>query len=754
MLGAPRPVDYKSNSGPLKTVSPATGGAVRRQGTSAAVEDSPTTRNEDLATAESFLHLLARATRQFHTYPSTSTLCTEAIAACHRAFTALESRDRLVVRITPTELIVDEIGVGAGTIIEQELVQRLHRAHVATVDFDRAASPRDLARFCTDVVHADELAKTTMTFAELLAEHGVETILPQMAHRPEVLEVGAPTASQSQLVEREHERQPGFAPGAPVTYLYPPERGWVRLDPAAKIDAVSLIDLAVLVNDPADLASMLLRLTGDEAPGGSSRAAALEQKLSDVATLFASLDPRLARVMFGKLSRAVLELEPERRKALLKRTVLPGLLDGRAEGAVLRDFPDINLAESLCLLLELETAASEVLTAALDKLELPEDRRQKVVPLIDAQLRGDAASDSSEGGRDKTAGLDQYARQLIRIKASDSTSFSEYAAFDLSIDARVSDAIAAVGTAIADTDLTLVQLRCLWNLTRLEPNPSVVEAFLRRGLALLVELERSSRWTDLTLAVAEYRQILQDLQHTRPDVADAIHKALAAFCSPDRVLGLAELSARDDEGRRIVNGLAEAFGTALVPSLVVLLDDRAVHAKIRPLVPLMCEYSHLFAPALVSWLGQCDVSATRTIIRVLGFAGKGYEAQVAAAVEHRDEQTRREALRALARIGTPQAAALVTQQVRAGNPASRAAAEEALWHFVPQQTAQRVRELLGSRDFVLQNPAIAARLLDRAAQAGTDGLEPVLAELSGLRFRFWNPALVRVANKARELRER
>ena len=81
--------------------------------------------------------------------------------------------------------------------------------------------------------------------------------------------------------------------------------------------------------------------------------------------LFSALDPRIGRVMFSKLARAVLDLDTERRQALLRRTILPGLLDGRIDATVLQDFPDVDLAESLCLLLDLETAAPEVVTTAL-----------------------------------------------------------------------------------------------------------------------------------------------------------------------------------------------------------------------------------------------------------------------------------------------------------------------------------------------------------------------------------------------------
>src|SRR5438309_5762956 len=97
-------------------------------------------------------------------------------------------------------------------------------------------------------------------------------------------------------------------------------------------------------------------------------------------------------------TRAVLELEPERRTALLQRTILPGLLDGRADGTVLRDFPDMDLAESLCLLLELETAAPEVLTSAINRLGLTPERREAVVPLIDARIRAQQTGHTPSGG--------------------------------------------------------------------------------------------------------------------------------------------------------------------------------------------------------------------------------------------------------------------------------------------------------------------------------------------------------------------
>jgi hypothetical protein len=414
----------------------------------------------------------------------------------------------------------------------------------------------------------------------------------------------------------------------------------------------------------------------------------------------------------------------------------------------------VDLAESLCLLLELETAAPEVLTAALNRLDLPADRRETVVPLIDARLRAGHTGDSPLNGRGKDAGLDRHARRLLQIEAAPGKNFTEFAAFDLSIDDHVASALGGVRDAIGATDLPIAELRCLRSLVRLEPNVSVVDAFLQKALARFGELDHGARWHDLAAQASGYRQLADELRDRRPDVADAIVVALARYCTPDRALALATLHQRDAEGRECVGILVAAFGAAVVPGFVTLLDDPARQPKSRSLVALMCEHAGLLAPALVPALGHCGVAATRAGVRVLGFAGAGYEAAVAERLGHDDEPIVREALRSLARMGTAQAAALVSRQLQNGSARTRAAAEEALWHFPPSRAAALVRELLGSHQFVRQNAAIVARLIDRAAQAGIDGLDRVLAELEPLRFRFWNPGLVRVALRARELRAR
>ena len=707
---------------------------------------------DDFNAVEEFLQLLARAVRQFHTYPPTSPLCADAITACHKALSSLERRDRLVVRVTPAAVIVDEAPV-TGTILEHELVRRLHGARVVALDIDRAATQGQLTRLCANLVRSAALAATKTTFADLLAEDGVDTIVAVMAHRPEILDVGAPAAAVCDLVGLEQQRrQTLLAAGGPLDCLYPPDKGWVRLDPATRLDHVSLVDLVVLVNDPVEIATMLLRLTDDDAIGDDERKTALERKFSDVAMLFSSLDPRLARVMFSKLARAVLDLEPERRKNLLRRAILPGLLDGRAEGSVLADFPDIDLVDSLCLLLELETAAPEVLSTALHRLDLPADRRDTVLPMLETRLRG--SRDPASGEPSKEHEMDRLARRLIKVDATPGKDFSEFAAFDLSIDDQASAALSAARDSITATGPAATHLAFLASLVRLEPNPGLVETFLRKVAPLFAELERGHHWRELATWASTFRQLANELREQRPGTAVAIDKALSDFYVPGRVAVLVDLYDRGAETRQTASALVDGFGTAVAAGMIAMLDDPALQSKTPTVVAMMCEHASLLAPELAVRLGHGSRSTTRSIIKALGFAGAGFETAIVEQLEADDEQTAREALKALARIGSTQAAALVAQQLQTGNAARRASAEEALWHFPVARSSVQVRKLLEQRDFVVRHPDIASRLLTRAAQSGTAGLEEVLIRLEHFRYRFWNPGLVRVALKARGLRVR
>ena len=699
---------------------------------------------------EECLKLLARALQYFHTYPANSPMCVEAVTTCHAALGRVPGNERLVFVVEPRELRAGELKLGAGTVIGHELAARLHGARVSTIELDRAASIRDLSRFCEDV-NAPRGDEGTPTLAETLVEHGVDRIVLTMAHRPEVLHIGSPPEVRTRVLAQERERRESasFADG-PSIHLYPPDTGWIRTDPGVELGSVSLPDLAILVDDPTTLATMLLRLA-DDGPEGSTvtPAIALERKFSDVTKLFSVLEPRLARVMYAKLAGAVLSLDTTQRQNLLQKTVLPGLLDGEPDGAVLQDFPDVDLADALSLLLDVETAAPELLATALSRLEMTAERRESMAALLEERVRTRlGAGSAGQGGE---SALDQRIRQLIRVSTGECKSFEEFGAYDLSIDAATAEVIARVGPAILETDLLAARLECAFHLVRLEPSPVLVERLLRPALQLLLDLERAGRSDDVTASLTRLARMVDELRGPRPDVADVISKSLETYFDSARIGRLLALYEAGDAQREAAVAIITVVGTGLATPLFERLKSAERHTLERSLTQLLCDQAGILAPGLVKHVGDGTVSATAVLVRVLGFAGAGYEDAISSQLAHPDDAVVREALRALARVGTDAAASAVGAMVGRGEARTQGPAEEALWHFPPEQAQAQLLDLLGHRAFVTAHPKTALRLIDRASRSRDHGLGPVLTKLAPFRFRFWNPALRRVGARARAL---
>src|SRR5690606_2672260 len=202
-----------------------------------------------------FLQLLSRAIQQFHTYPPTSPICRAAIETALRALAGV-ARERIVLRVLPHEIIVDDTPIGRGTIVEHELARRLHGASIAQLTIEAAVSARELTHFVVDLIAYGARGVTDDTsLIERLAEHGVNRIELRPAHRPEVLPVRPPPPPVSDLIALQRERrEQAFAAGGHVDHLYSPDKGWVRVDPGVPLPSVSLLDLALLTNDPAELA--------------------------------------------------------------------------------------------------------------------------------------------------------------------------------------------------------------------------------------------------------------------------------------------------------------------------------------------------------------------------------------------------------------------------------------------------------------------------------------------------------------------
>lgn len=701
-------------------------------------------KRDDLPRLEDFLQSLARAVRQFHTYPATSPRCVEAIDACHRALPGVEP-ERIVCVVSPRALLIEGTMRGTGTLVEHELARRLYDARILTIDLDRAASRRDLEIFCTHLAAAD----ATGSLADRLREHGVDRIVVGASYRPEVMPLETSPGARLLLEQERRRRDAQPAPGR-AAHLFPPDKGWMRVDPGLAVGPVSLHDLALLVEDPLTLASMLSRLAGDAPDAAVAPGDALEQRFADVTTLLTSLEPQVARARFARLASTVLALHPPQRRRLLSSTVLPGLVDGRPEGNIVNAFPDVDLADALSLLLDVETAAPELLTSALDRLHMTEERRRALAPLLEDRIRQNAASKT---GTDRAydAALAERTHQLIRVASGEARTFEGFDAFDLSVDDDTAVTLAREAAAIAGSDVTAAQLLCLSQLLASNPNPEAAERFLGHMLRLLGDLDAASRFDDLAAWLQVLRERAESLRAPRPDVAAAIMSAMERFFVPARVHRLIAMYEAGGDGQDRANRLVAAAGGSLTTPLLTAVQGGGTEAASRTVLQVMRDHAASFAPAIVAVLPGLPTSARIMALRALGASGRGFEAQIARELTHGHDAVVAEALRALARIGSRDAANLVAGHVHHGTASTAAVAEEALWQFSPEIIRVCLRMLLGTRQLARTRPDRALRLLDRAARSRTAGLGDVFAPLTSLRFRLWNPQLARIGWKARAL---
>ena len=166
---------------------------------------------------------------------------------------------------------VDDIPTGRGTQVGHELARRLHKASVASVTIDRAATPREIGRFCEDLVRCGERDNS----ADAARDDDRARHRPR--HRGDGLPAGG-ARGRDVSGRRGGGRRRGsgrvstrsWPRAASSTTCIHRRKGGSGSIRASAPPSVSLLDLAVLADNPATLASMLLRLT-DDADGRASR---------------------------------------------------------------------------------------------------------------------------------------------------------------------------------------------------------------------------------------------------------------------------------------------------------------------------------------------------------------------------------------------------------------------------------------------------------------------------------------------------
>ena len=694
--------------------------------------------------------LLGKAVRCFQTLPASSPICVAAIAAVHTALVRLPLGEPLAFGVGPTWLMIDDMVTITFNGGEVDLARRLHRAQVDAVEIARSTTPAELSRFCAELGGFNEAAPPTGGFASGWNGQRDERITVRASHRPVVIDAGTPPDVVRRLVDAaQRKRQEQPANSRSVRHRYPPQRGWVRVDPSVTCDAMTLSDLALLLGDPVELAVAMTRLNDEGQAAAIDRQTALAERFTELAALFATVDPQVGELLFSKLARSLLDLDEGCRIALLRKTVLPGLLDGALEGSVLASFPDVALADALCLLLDLETAAPELLAAAVDRLALPTERREALEPLLRDRLRQHPTTGPAAYGLD--AALERFSRKLIAVNPSGRRHFADYVAFDLTVTDATIEETNRLTRDIEATDWTDTHLGTLSHLLQVESDPTSAVRLLAQADTLLDSLGRQGQW----MTVADWGRRLRTLaeceRSSRPEVTAAIAAGRRDFWTAKRLALLALQDTHEPLPPATTGALLDGFGAHLITAIVAGCHDPVMADRSLALLLVFGDHAPTVAPMLLPTLTTATGEVRLAIIRILGRAGAAYGSKVAAVLATGDDEAAREALHALTTIGSTAAAITVAQHLVAGSASTRDAAAEALLRFAPVQLQPRLHDLLANMEFVRRHPDLAQQLLDRISRPVSADMAPTLRALTALRFHLWNPALVRVARSASRL---
>ena len=667
--------------------------------------------------------LLARAVQRHRIYPPSSPLCLESVEACLSALEGLPA-EAVKLRVSPTQIFHGSDAIPGSSVVT-ELTERLFRADVEELSLRRATPPKELARFCRQLATWDRRRDQYESFIETLNEQGVTSIRTRSANKLEVLDLEIITAERlAQLSEERDARAPEDQRVEGEARL----QAWIQVDTDCDIDSIDLVDLAFLLDDQSDLAQVLYDIA-EGGPQSATGAEALCESVAELTELYSSLSPRIAEQRFSDLARTLMTLDEKARNALTRDVLLPDLLETDRAAPLLRLLPDAEIIDAVRTLADLEVDAPGLIKLALDRLALPEDQRITVAGAVGGPIGVDEANPDLEPSSPPLSG-DGAGRDL-----------REYTVHELSVDEETIADLNRIKREVEASTEPAGRLRCYANLVRHLRNPDHAEDILK-GAEEILAASISNGGTEAAEWVEEFRRAADSVREHRPEIAELVDDMMLTLCSPEFLRAQAQSWVAQggsvDESRRLLT----AFGPASIDALIHLLEEEQVRAVRRRLVDFMCENAAAFAPELVRYVSDERWTVVRNVVRIIGFAGPGHEPELAPAVGHPEERVAREALLALARIGSPEAVDLIAGQLGDSDPSRRAMAEEAIRTLPVEEGRRQVRGLLGDPAFFRRYPGLARSLVQRFAPGRGGDWEDILLPMASVRFRLWRPRLM------------
>ncbi|MEE9207854.1 MAG: HEAT repeat domain-containing protein, partial [Gemmatimonadota bacterium] len=589
-----------------------------------------------------------------------------------------------------------------------------------------------------------------------LGTRGIDSIELEMTPLVPVAEIGGLEPEAIAEVER-HRSLVAADPNPETGRGKERQVGWLRVGSATGVERLTLQELALLVEEPEALAQILVQLSDGVSPGGVRRDDALAEKFDEIAQIYERLQPELASRMSRRLAAAVQEMNPEKRRYLLRNKVLPGLLDGKVEGDILKHLPAGEIAKTLQLLLELQTAVPEIVQVAMSKMELSDERRAAVAAaLLDPQAR-ESSGDSTERDSGSAGPIAaESADQLLAGNTEDAQDLKEYSAYDLSVNEETTRQLHELAAQISELDGQQERVQCAVSLLRTIVNPDSAHRVLAHMREQVEEVQSRCRYDLLAFWVSGLRDAAIDIEPDVPEVAVEIRQYLAKLCDREFLQELVHVAGSEHGSEADVSAILEALGPLAAEAVLEQLENENDRANRRRLVELLCAQAGTLAAGLASETGADQPwFVTRNVVRIVGHAGPGNEEFVAQYVDSEHPRLVREALQALARIGTEEALSRVTPLLTDADASRAALGEETIWKFPSELAQEAASQFLEHETNMVGNPGLAVRLLNRLSGRPGFVLDPDLKALSRYRLHFWTPGLRKLgATIARLGRER
>lgn len=475
---------------------------------------------------------------------------------------------------------------------------------------------------------------------------------------------------------------------------------------ATDLDEETLRALLEIAGNGARLSDLTRRLdeqAGAAGPGASARALIL--LLRHIARAAASAGPEMLEQVLQNAARAAGQLSPEVMLDLITERYQssPGS-DPDVVGQVVDRMSDATIATFVATSVITERGATARLAQALQALVPDESRRESLIRLAHAELAQtpfgretrfeelwQRASEMLLSYRDENYVSTDYARELssARTQALEVEQLAE----------DPPERVAAWLATVSDAELRRLDLALLLDLLRLEQDDgrwgSLMSPVLAHldDLVLLGDFESAARLTQALAAEAAGTGT--------PARRAAAAAALDRLASPE-VVGhvVSHLRTIDETGSGHIRSFCHAVGAPAILPLAEALAAEERGRGVRRLTDILVGFGSGGRDAVEQLKSSPNPAVRRTAIYLLrAFGGNEALPELAPLLDDADPNVQREAIRAIATIGTVEAYALLERGLTSGSARAREAVLSALGTLRDERAVPLFLHIVGRREY-------------------------------------------------------